>query len=228
MNRPVLITDFTHAYGAQGFPQALVEEGFAFELLDMSDIEGTRCYCDSSAEGEIRRRIAPYAGVPGIHWIDSGDFHYLSLFFASAWDIPFTLVLFDHHPDDQPPAFPGVVSCGGWVRDLREASGGRVRVLSVGPGGEYPSITAPLGPVYLSIDKDVLDPAFSRTDWSQGTLSLRELERMAAEVFAASDRILGIDICGELAPDQGATPEDARINRETNLSLMHFFNRMFL
>ena len=52
------------------------------------------------------------------------------------------------------------------------------------------------GPVYLSIDKDVLNPASAVTDWDQGSFSLQELEELLAIVLR-KERVVGIDICGE-------------------------------
>ena len=226
--KPFVITDFSHAYPDQGFPEALMGGGVGFDLIDMTDIEGTRCYCDAAAASEIRRRIASFTGVPGIHWLDSGDYHYMTLFYASAFREPFTLVLLDNHPDDQEPEFPGVLSCGSWVKALRETCPGLVRTVSVGPGGARPAIPQPLGDVYLSIDKDILSPAFARTDWSQGAFELEEVERIVAEIFAGAGRVLGVDVCGELSTDHGATPEDRRINLETNLFLTDLLNRSYL
>ena len=34
--------------------------------------------------------------------------------------------------------------------------------------------------------------------------------------------LAALDICGELSPGKGATPEDLRINRETNVDLYRF------
>ena len=31
---------------------------------------------------------------------------------------PFDLVVFDHHPDMQPPRFEGILSCGGWIKEV--------------------------------------------------------------------------------------------------------------
>ena len=33
---------------------------------------------------------------------------------------PFDLVVFDHHPDMQPPRFEGILSCGGWIKEVLE------------------------------------------------------------------------------------------------------------
>ena len=99
------------------------EEGFApegAEELDFHSLEGTSCYCSPEAEARLREGLA--ATRPGrIHWIDGGDYHYLSLFTleAAARECegkPFGLVLFDHHPDMQEPAFGDMLSCGGWAR----------------------------------------------------------------------------------------------------------------
>lgn len=51
-------------------------------------------------------------------------------------------------------------------------------------------------PVYISIDKDILDEEYSETNWSQGKMSLPVLERLLMP-FLKSGNILGIDICGE-------------------------------
>lgn len=51
-------------------------------------------------------------------------------------------------------------------------------------------------PVYLSIDKDVLDPSVARTNWDQGRL-------LDTELFAAIDRlqgrVIGSDITGDIS-----------------------------
>ena len=148
-------------------------------VVDLSSLEGTTCYCEEASADEIRRAIAPY-GPSGIHWIDSGDYHYLSLFWLEKVSEPFCLVLFDHHPDMQEPAFP-MLSCGGWVRDaLRLPMLRSVLLLGISPqllphAEGFPAVRAvcegdellaapekiaallPEGlPLYFSIDKDVL------------------------------------------------------------------------
>ena len=35
-------------------------------------------------------------------------------------DMPFRLILFDNHTDMQPPAFGGLLSCGGWAAEALE------------------------------------------------------------------------------------------------------------
>ena len=72
--------------------------------------------------------------------------------------------------------------------------------------------------VYLSVDKDVLRQADARTDWSQGTYSLAQLEGWLERLLDGSE-IVAVDLCGELSLSKGATPEDLRINGNTNKEL---------
>lgn len=51
-------------------------------------------------------------------------------------------------------------------------------------------------PIYLSIDKDVLDASVAHTNWDQGCLMLEDLERFIA---AMADRMVGSDVTGEVS-----------------------------
>ncbi len=84
--------------------------------LDFQDIPGTNCYCDSLAEEEIGKRIIPF-GPEGLHFLDSGNYHYLTKLWLELVKEPFELLVFDHHTDMQHPAFGGILSCGGWIRE---------------------------------------------------------------------------------------------------------------
>lgn len=106
------------------------------EEIRLDSLEGTNCYCDSAAAAAIRSAIA---GLPvaALHWCDTGDYHYLTRFWleeaaAECGDAPFALVLFDHHPDMQEPAFGEVISCGGWARDAFQSIPNLSQVLMVG------------------------------------------------------------------------------------------------
>lgn len=58
-------------------------------------------------------------------------------------------------------------------------------------------------PIYLSIDKDVLDPAVARTNWDQGRLDVAAIEHVIA---ALSGRLVGSDITGEVSLYHYRTP----------------------
>ena len=236
MKTGLLIADFSGVYAEEGFLQNLQERGVPYRLVGLGDIEGTTCYCDPAAEAEIRRRLGPEP-AERMRWIDSGDFHYVSKILAGFEKEPFVLVLIDNHPDDQAPAFGGVLSCGSWVRDLRMASPMLQEVWTLGPEhrirnasgtvdrelgeGIDDLVDALVGKrVYVSIDKDVLDREWARTDWSQGTYSLDCLKGWLDRLLRLD--VVAVDVCGELAPAKGATPEDLRVNRETNVELQDF------
>jgi len=236
MKPSLVIADFSGVYAEEGFLQKLQERGVPYRLVGLGDIAGTGCYCDREAEAEIARRLCPEPGER-VRWIDSGDYHYVSKILAARETEPFTLVLVDNHPDDQPPAFGGVLSCGSWVRDLRETCPLVEEVWTLGPDhrirnasgtvdreleGETGDLEAALvgKRVYLSLDKDVLDRNDARTDWSQGTYSLDTLKGWLAGLLRQD--VVAVDICGELSPFKGATPEDLRVNAETNLELQAF------
>lgn len=217
MKTGLLVADFSGVYEAEGFLPYLRELGLPLHHAELGDIEGTVCYCDADAEAEIRRRLAPAAGAR-IRWIDSGDYHYVTKILAEFQTEPFVLVLVDNHPDDQEPAFGGVLSCGSWVREMREKQPLMTEAWTLGPDhqGDIDQVLAAVEGkrVYLSIDKDVLRREESRTDWSQGTYSLETLADWIRRLM--EQQVVAIDLCGELVPAKGATPEDLRINGETN------------
>ena len=94
--------------------------------------------------------------------------------------------------------------------------------------------------LYLSIDKDCLEPQAAITDWEQGKLSLNELTGGVKKLMKAAN-VVGADICGERAPyrlqgllkriDAGrlvvkpfALSQANDLNEHTNLSLFEAFS----
>lgn len=114
-----VIQDFTGVYAEQPFMQGLRgRDGTRY--IDCSNIPGTDCYCDDEAVAAIRRQIAS-AGITdasGIHFFDNGNYHYMSKIWTDMVQEPFSLVVFDHHPDMQAPRFGNILSCGGWVKKV--------------------------------------------------------------------------------------------------------------
>ena len=82
--------------------------------VEAEDITGTNCYCDEDARTEISCRIDKFSSE-GVHFIDSGNYHYLTHLWIGKIKQPFRLLVFDNHTDMQPPAFGGLLSCGGWI-----------------------------------------------------------------------------------------------------------------
>lgn len=190
--------------------------------MDFSSFEGTNCYCSAESAALIRRAVADLP-LRAFHCIGTGDYHYISLFWLERVKEPFRLVLFDHHPDDQPAAFGAdLLSCGGWVADARRLPMLRSDVW-VRDAADFPTLrTLPDLPVYLSVDLDVLSGEYARTDWDQGGMTLGELSA-ALRDLAASRRILGVDLCGGHTAEKGASPEDLALNASTGEALYGIF-----
>ncbi len=234
MKLGLLIADFTGVYAEEGFLQKLQERGVPYRWVGLGDIGGTTCYCDLEAEAEISHRLVPEP-AERMRWIDSGDYHYVTKILAAREQEPFVLVLVDKHPDDQEPAFGGVLSCGSWVKALKASQPMLKEVWTLGPDHRIrgPEVDRELEEgiddllaavegkrVYLSIDKDVLGREWSRTDWSQGTYSPAQLKGWLDGLLRLD--VVAVDICGELSPEKGATPEDLRVNGELNVELQEF------
>lgn len=245
-----LILDFSHIY-----PENVEERVRGLKRIDLSDIEGTNMYCTNEAENEIRRRLAA-CSPHGIHFLDNGNYHYATRFFVEKISFPFALVLYDHHSDMQPALFPGMLSCGNWAAELLRSHTSLKQLILVGP--EQKSIEEiPLEyrgklvcismeeidehkvdqkmaeiqmslPVYISIDKDVLDRNGARTNWNQGSMSLRILEKLLLEVFEHQN-VIGVDICGESSPMEPMQEllKDEKINKMTNDTLYSFLSELF-
>ena len=104
---------------------------------DLTGIPGTNGYLSEDAASEIRRRLDRISfdrhGLYGLHFIDSGNSHYMTRLLTERLRIPYCLILIDHHPDLQPPAFGGLLSCGSWVRASLEEDPFLRQVLLIGP-----------------------------------------------------------------------------------------------
>lgn len=233
------------------FSGAVADEGLGdgFVRVDCRAIPGTGCYCDSEAAAEIRRRMdsadaCRLSGDLAVNWIDTGDYHYLSLFTVERFlrmnpGTEMDLILFDRHPDMQPAAFGDILSCGGWVRTLLERNPSVRRAVMAGidpalrsecdmdrvsvfPEGTDPDWNAVRGrKVYVSIDRDVLLPSEVRTDWDQGSMSMDALEGHLRTISRLASGIAGVDICGGISRGKGGTPEDFAMNRKSSLRLFN-------
>ena len=105
---------------------------FTPSILDFTTLSGTTGFCDVAAADEIRRRIADFP-ARGIHFLDNGNFHYLTRFWCEKISEDFALVVYDHHVDLRKPVFPGLMSCGSWIRDVLLRNSHCRAVLIIGP-----------------------------------------------------------------------------------------------
>ena len=231
-----MIFDFTQCYPKRKEP--------GLEWHDCSAIGGSRLYCSRDAEEKIKALIAP-AGVSGIHFIDSGDYHYISKIMTDFIKEPFTLVLIDHHTDMQDASLGGgILSCGNWAKKVlqknpylqklvligqekkvldklqsgarqQETDGKLVEIsyeeLKNGKAHEKIKELPDEVPVYMSIDKDVLDEKYAVTNWDQGKMSMGMLEQILKTLVTEYD-VIGVDICG-MYPEENSLPEYLRAER---------------
>ena len=130
----ITVQDFTGVYDNQPFMQELrrsVTDHCDIHWLDCTKIVGTDCYCDDDAIKEISELIDnaernsnsnSVETASPIHFFDNGNYHYMSKLWTDKVQEPFSLVVFDHHPDMQPPRFGGILSCGGWVLEVLKSN----------------------------------------------------------------------------------------------------------
>jgi hypothetical protein len=211
-----IVFNFTHVSEEYDFMQ-----GDDFEWVECTQVEGTDCYCDTEAEKRLNGLMADQP-LETVHWLDSGDYHYLSKLWTDRILEPFTLVVLDHHPDMQRPMFGELLSCGSWVRAALEQNPQLRQVWLIGMDDKLVGETQGFGdklkmvtesqlrttpldqllqefvmeaPLYLSIDKDVMTPNECSTNWDQGTMSWKQLTALLEALM--QNRVIGIDICGE-------------------------------
>ena len=89
-------------------------KGKNYEWIDVTDLRHTNGYCDLKALAVIRERLKRRRARP-IAFFGTGNYHYVTHVFLSDIDMPFTLILFDHHTDLSEPPSPSITSCGAWV-----------------------------------------------------------------------------------------------------------------
>lgn len=248
----ISVFDFSHQYDYL--------RGQAEYFSDCSFIHGTNAYCSDEAADVLRSEVKKATSsalsidvvkmktqaealkpLPlGIHFIDSGNYHYMSLFFLERIDADFSLLLIDNHTDMNENAFGDILSCGNWVRKalltlphlknvfmlgvnkqyfremkesliLDEDKLKKIRYLNVYDEKLYEELRNTL--LYISLDKDALSEEYAVTDWDQGEMTLDDLEQIFSRLNKKN--IIGLDICGD-------TKEGNILNQETNLKILSF------
>lgn len=129
-NDGIVIMDFSGIYRQERF-----HEGKEAHWVEVQGLPGSNCYCDGEAMAVLREKIEKFP-AQGIHFIDSGNYHYMSRIWLEKIQEPFRLLLFDNHTDMQPPAFGGILSCGGWAADSLRELPFLKEVVLIGPSKE--------------------------------------------------------------------------------------------
>ncbi len=200
------VCNFTGVYEEQG----ITEEA---QVLDLKKQDGCGMYVDEHAEAVLLSAIAPFA-PGGLHFLDNGNYHYMTRLFASYMKEPFDLIVFDHHTDDQKPMLEGLKSCGSWIADIREENSLLSGLLLIREAADYEAYRPSDRPLWLSVDKDAFSPQVLRTNWDQGEMKEEEFFRIFTELLGTR-RIAAVDICGEDEPYG-----DSERNRRFNLQII--------
>lgn len=122
-----MILDFSHVYRDED-----IKDIDRFRYIDCSDIQETDMYCSKNAYEKIWGRIESY-GIQGIHYIDSGNYHYITKIITDHITEPFGLVMYDHHTDMQIPMVPEMMSCGDWAGQALSQNKNLRQLVIVGP-----------------------------------------------------------------------------------------------
>lgn len=132
----ITVFDFSGVYRDETFYRDL-----SHEWIDCTDLSGVNGFCDEEALAEIRRRSEGLTGR--IHFIDGGNFHYISYVMVMKIEEPFTLVVFDHHTDMKPSLFEELLSCGCWIKRALDDSRYLKRVVLLGVSDELAETIPP-------------------------------------------------------------------------------------
>lgn len=248
--KETVIMNFSGIYKNQNFYKNYAEEEIFW--TELSDLSGCNCYCDAEASDRIRKEIQAFTGK-GLHFIDSGNYHYMTRLWLEKLQIPFRLLVFDNHTDMQPPAFGGLLSCGGWIAASLEELPLLQEVILVGPDEEaYTQVEPDLQQKVLFLSREKLStmtteekegffnnlsedlPLYVSVDKdvlckgdASTTWSQGDMhlsELMSfLELVLERQNILGMDVCGEC--DMDSCSEDF-LNDHANEAILILWEKM--
>ena len=248
--KETVIMNFSGIYKNQSFYKNHAEKEIFW--TELSDLSGCNCYCDAEAADRICGEIQNYTGN-GIHFIDSGNYHYMTRLWLEKQQVPFRLLVFDNHTDMQPPAFGGLLSCGGWIAASLEELPLLQEVILVGPDEEaYTQVEPDLQQKVLFLSREKLStmtteekegffnnlsedlPLYVSVDKdvlckgdASTTWSQGDMhlsELMSfLELVLERQNILGMDVCGEC--DMDSCSEDF-LNDHANEAILRLWEKM--
>ena len=248
--KETVIMNFSGIYKNQNFYKNYAEEEIFW--TELSDLSGCNCYCDAEASDRIRKEIQAFTGK-GLHFIDYGNYHYMTRLWLEKLQIPFRLLVFDNHTDMQPPAFGGLLSCGGWIAASLEELPLLQEVILVGPDEEaYTQVEPDLQQKVLFLSREKLStmtteekegffnnlsedlPLYVSVDKdvlckgdASTTWSQGDMhlsELMSfLELVLERQNILGMDVCGEC--DMDSCSEDF-LNDHANEAILRLWEKM--
>jgi hypothetical protein len=218
----VTFLDMSGMYERDGALAEYINTKINVEWIDLRNARGTDGYCDDEAQDAIRSILRERGvAVKSVHYIDNGNYHYLSKLFLEMMEEEFDLLVLDNHSDMQTPAFGDILSCGSWVKNVLDSNANVDSVYLCGVDGEkvdLKQIIKGTNPLYISIDKDVLSKRDYVTNWNQGSLEINELEAVLREVMAHRN-VYGVDICGGINDFAGQGGSVEKTNLKTDIRI---------
>ena len=248
--KETVIMNFSGIYKNQNFYKNCAEEEIFW--TELSDLSGCNCYCDAEASDRIRKEIQAFTGN-GIHFIDSGNYHYMTRLWLEKLQVPFRLLVFDNHTDMQPPAFGGLLSCGGWIAVSLEELPLLQEVILVGPDEEaYTQVEPDLQQKVLFLSREKLStmtaeekegffnnlsedlPLYISVDKDvlckgDASTTWSQGDMLLSELMnflelvLERQNILGMDVCGEW--DMDSCSEDF-LNDHANEAILRLWEKM--
>lgn len=241
LNKGITIIHFDETYASQRKLQK-----YSHDAVDFSHMKHVNLYCEENSLKTLKKQLQNRR-QKGITFIGNGNYHYVTYLLLQEITKPFTLILFDNHPD------LGVngdylLSCGSWVSYALSKVPMLRQVVIIGPTATYSfhstqhrvvifpfdgdyhySIKSILSTiqtedVYISIDKDVLNTAEVMTNWDQGVMDSNTLTVFLNSILHHK-QVEGVDVCGEadFSPVQTLLPNYQTIihkNEKINLKIL--------
>lgn len=174
--------------------------------IDLRFMIGTKFMCHTNYLRFIEKRIPLSHSL--ISFIGKGEYHYISYIFLKRINEPFILVVIDNHLDMN-YTDKNFIRCDSWLykagllKNLKQIFYINSRKINKTLKTDFP--------VYLSIDKDIIDKRYLQTRWTQGTVSPQQLIDFISNLHSLN-RIIGIDVCGEPEFDMKELKKSEEIN----------------
>lgn len=244
VNKGISIIHFDQTYFAQRKLQI-----YSHEDINLQDMRHVNLYCEEESLSALKRNLNTRT-KKGITFIGNGNYHYITYLLLKEIKKPFTLVLFDNHPDlgsNQDPD-RSLLSCGSWVSFALKRIPILQQVVIIGPTTAHADYSTdprvaifpfddnrhyPLKlilsliqtqHVYISVDKDVLNTSEVLTNWDQGRMNLETLTYYLKNILN-DKQAEGVDICGEIqiSPVHSFLPDYQTMiqkNEKANLKIL--------
>ena len=107
MEPSINILNFDNVYIGQTF-----HRGVKATWIDFTDLKNVSRLCELSTLKTIGVRLRKAHHL--VSFVGNGNYHYATLLFLRRLQVPFTLVLFDHHTD-LIISRESLITCGSWV-----------------------------------------------------------------------------------------------------------------